>query len=70
LARAAFAKRKVNSSLLEEMLAAIAKQKKTDQWTKDGGQYIPNPATWLNQGRWQDEVTVVSTQPSWMAGVI
>jgi len=70
LARAAFAKRKVNTSLLMEMLAAIAKQKKTEQWTKDGGQYIPNPATWLNQGRWQDEVTVVSTQPSWMAGVI
>ena len=21
---------------------------------KDGGQYIPNPATWLNQQRWED----------------
>ena len=24
------------------------------QWHKDGGQYIPNPATWLNQKRWED----------------
>lgn len=23
---------------------------------RDGGQYIPNPATWLHQGRWKDEV--------------
>ena len=70
LARASFAKRKVTSTLLEEMLAAIAKQKNTDQWKKDNGQYIPAPATWLNQGRWQDEVVSVSTQPSWMAGAI
>lgn len=26
------------------------------QWLKDGGQYIPNPSTWLNQERWQDEM--------------
>ena len=70
LARASFAKRKVTSTLLEEMLAAIAKQKNTDQWKKDNGQYIPAPATWLNQGRWQDEVVSVSSQPSWMAGAI
>ena len=25
------------------------------QWLKDNGQYIPNPATWLNQKRWEDE---------------
>ena len=22
----------------------------------DGQQYVPNPSTWLNQGRWQDEI--------------
>jgi len=25
------------------------------QWTKDGGQFIPHPATWLRQERWTDE---------------
>lgn len=38
------------------MLAALAQQKKSPQWVKDGGEFIPHPATWLNQGRWQDEV--------------
>ena len=26
-----------------------------DQWKKDGGQFIPHPATWLNQEGWDDE---------------
>ena len=34
---------------------AIDAAKRTDQWQRDGGQYIPHPATWLNQGRWMDE---------------
>lgn len=42
--------------LLETMLSAVAVQRKTPQWTKDGGQFIPHPATWLNQRRWEDEV--------------
>jgi len=38
------------------VLTAIESQKKTDQWSKDKGQFIPNPATWINQKRWEDEV--------------
>lgn len=41
---------------LETLLSAIERQKCSDQWSKDNGQYIPNPATWLNQGRWEDEL--------------
>lgn len=41
---------------LETLLTAIERQKCGSQWSKDNGQYIPNPATWLNQGRWEDEV--------------
>ncbi len=40
---------------LEAILEQLSRQKKSDQWTKDAGQYIPNPATWINQGRWDDE---------------
>lgn len=54
-ARKAFDKRKPDSELLAMMLAAIAVQAKSPAWTKDAGQFIPHPATWLNQGRWQDE---------------
>lgn len=42
---------------LDEVLTAIEAQKNTEQWSKDNGQFIPHPATWLNQKRWQDEVT-------------
>lgn len=42
---------------LEVVLEAISAQKETDQWSKDAGKFIPNPATWLNQRRWEDEVT-------------
>lgn len=42
---------------LEAVLRAIATQKQSAQWLKDGGQYIPHPATWLNGCRWLDEFT-------------
>jgi hypothetical protein len=41
---------------IEVLLKAIRFQKKSSAWTKDGGQFIPHPATWLNQCRWDDEV--------------
>lgn len=42
---------------LESLLTAIERQKCGTQWTTENGRFIPNPATWLNQGRWQDEVS-------------
>jgi hypothetical protein len=54
-ARKAFAKRNVTKELLQQMLDAIEAQKRSEQWQKNGGQFIPHPATWINQGRWQDE---------------
>ena len=53
-ARKAYAKVKVDADVL---IRAVERQKLSTQWKKDGGQYIPNPATWLNQGRWEDELT-------------
>lgn len=50
-----FAKLKPEESTLQAMLASLACQKQSDQWQRDGGQYIPHPATWLNQRRWEDE---------------
>ena len=45
-----------SAALRVKILTAVAAAKKSEKWTKDRGQYIPNPATWLNQGRWDDEV--------------
>lgn len=56
-----------SAELLAVMLAALAWQRQQPQWVRDGGQYVPHPSTWLNQGRWQDEppaaeVALVSDQ--------
>lgn len=53
-ARKAF--QKLKGVKLQELLDAIERQKHSRDWTKDGGQYIPYPATWLNAGGWEDEV--------------
>lgn len=54
--------KKVNPSreLTEQMISVIEEAKKTEQWTKENGRYIPNPSTWLNQGRWEDDITTYS----------
>lgn len=40
---------------VSELLKALEWQKQSSEWTKDGGQFIPHPTTWLNQKRWEDE---------------
>lgn len=57
-ARRAFAKVKVPT---ESLIDAVETQKHSFQWGKENGRFIPNPATWLNQGRWEDEVTEVAS---------
>ncbi|GGA28678.1 hypothetical protein [Dyella nitratireducens] len=51
----AFAKVAPDDELLEVMLAAVARQRTCDQWQRDGGQFVPHAATWLNGRRWEDE---------------
>lgn len=53
----AWRKRRVRPPGCDELTAIIKKQATSDQWTRNNGQFIPNPATWLNQGRWKDELT-------------
>ena len=56
----AFQKVKPDENLLSVMLNAIEQQKQSDQWTRDGGAFIPHPSTWLNQERWNDELVKTS----------
>ncbi|WP_124353290.1 hypothetical protein [Pseudomonas chlororaphis] len=55
-AEKAWAKLKVTMALYDTMAAALAKQVLTPEWTKDKGQFIPHPSTWLNGKRWEDEI--------------
>lgn len=54
-AQAAWKKIKVTPEVLEAMLRALEIQKGSSRWTKDKGQFVPNPATWLNAEKWEDE---------------
>lgn len=38
-------------------IAILETQKRDPQWLKEGGAFIPHPATYLNSGRWMDEPT-------------
>jgi len=54
-AEKAFSKIHPDEQLLATMLAMIEQAKKSEDWQKAGGQYIPHPATWLNAKGWLDE---------------
>ncbi|GHU56907.1 hypothetical protein AGMMS49975_21200 [Clostridia bacterium] len=49
-----------NQTLFDAIMDGLRNQKQSEQWTKDGGQYIPNAATWLNGERWNDKPTVIT----------
>lgn len=56
-AEKSFKKLKVNDELIIKILNSLEIQKQSKQW--QDRQYIPNPSTWLNQKRWEDEVEAV-----------
>ncbi len=57
-------RRKISNEVLQSMIETINKYKLTDQWKKDNGSFIPHPYTFLNQGRWEDEVeTLTQAKP-------
>lgn len=58
-ARKAWAKLQPDTATVQKMLDALNWQRTQPQWLKDGGQFIPHLATWLNQERWEDEPVTV-----------
>jgi hypothetical protein len=54
-ARKAWAQINMSLELLERILKALEWQVKQPQWTKNDGEFIPYPATWLRAERWDDE---------------
>ena len=48
--------KKVKPEQFQAIMKALEAQKRSADWQKDGGKYIPYPATWLNGERWEDEL--------------
>ena len=40
----------------DTIMTALRALKETKQWTKNDGEFVPYPATWLNAEGWEDEV--------------
>lgn len=59
-AQTSWKKLKPDTELHDKIMTAIGRARVTDQWQKEGGRYIPNPTTWINQGRWDDEYEEVA----------
>lgn len=49
-------KLKVSDTLAKRIFASVEAHTKTRQWKNEDGRFIPNPATFLNQRRFDDEV--------------
>lgn len=53
--------------LFSQIMEVLQKAVRCEQWVRENGRYIPNPATWLNQRRWEDEYTAQGTGHSYAA---
>lgn len=48
---------KPDADLHDRIMRAVDAQKRSEQWRRENGRYIPNPATWINGGYWDNETT-------------
>lgn len=47
----------------EKIMASLDELKKTDDWIKENGKYVPMASTWINGERWNDvESSIIETQ--------
>jgi len=54
-----WAKLRPNDELFASIMAGLERAKASYDWQKEGGNYIPYPATWLHAKGWEDEYTPV-----------
>lgn len=51
-------RKRKDAPTIERLVASVETHKKSIGWQKDGGQYIPHPATYLRKGMYDDELSV------------
>ncbi|MFC1827763.1 helix-turn-helix domain-containing protein, partial [Thermodesulfobacteriota bacterium] len=54
-----------SEQLQQQILSSLQKQKDSKDWQKKNEQYIPYPASWLNDERWNDEVKPQTSDKFW-----
>ena len=48
---------------IERLVQSVTDHKRSKDWTKDGGQFIPHPATFIRKGMYDDEAPDVLAPP-------
>lgn len=49
--------------LRSRILAAVEAQRSSRDWSKQGGKFVPYPASWLRGQRWEDTIDDTPTDP-------
>jgi hypothetical protein len=53
---------RITPAMVDKVLAAVKGYKQTEQWKREGGRFIPYPATFINQRRFDDEPSAPSSE--------
>lgn len=61
----AWVKLSPDNGLIERIMQSLDQHIASDQWQRDNGKYIPHPATWLNQKRYDDIIDASLAFPEW-----
>ena len=62
VARQKWNRLKPDEEMRKKILADIERRKRSPEWLKENGQFIPMPSTYLNQQRWEDEGIVLPSE--------
>ena len=66
----AWNKLKIDNLLYKLIMNKLEDAKKSHDWTKENGQFIPYPAKWLNKKMWEDEYdTAIEQVPAGWNGI-
>ena len=59
----AFLKAKKAGANIRAVMDGLERAKRSSQWVKDDGKFIPHPASWLNAARWEDQGPEIEPDP-------
>jgi hypothetical protein len=62
-ARRAWHRLRPGPALIEEIMAALARQRLSTEWLREDGRFIPQPAKWLEKKRWTDRPVTLGERP-------
>ncbi|CAB4195614.1 Protein of unknown function DUF1376 [uncultured Caudovirales phage] len=60
-AKKAWTNLKPDQELIARILTALTETKRTPDWTREQGRFVPHPSTWINQQRWEDELSTAES---------